>query len=445
MLSLLLEQKEMVVASLMGLFTTWLLLWPDHPAPGDRTRLRIVYLQAMIRLRYLLVSWCGLKPFLSPRINGHYNKDQDHAVDIGYVPKIILKIIWFLNGTISGNLGVPGMVLSYLCGFRIFLSLVYNVTHAYILHVCQRDKPEGMEKFLKLPEYDWKNGSPEDFYEKFVKNPRACILRGITKDKMEEFSFDNIVKKYGEEEVMLTRADIGKDYAGKLKEVEDPRVYLVNCETLYNKHPEIGMAANMEQFAPYMKKKPGYCQMFVGKNGTKTPLHCASNWNFFTMFEGSKTWYLIDPENTWFLYPLSAVGLAATFAFPPFPDDYNEKLHPLMKWLPSYKVEVNPGDLLFVPPWWWHAVRNTSEKNVAMASRWVGCGGVGNTFQFTTEDDDVNRWNDFMFYAGFKSWFFMHDILRNPSPMYDEHTTLREKNNRFISSHALATKVGWRF
>jgi hypothetical protein len=443
--ALFLEQKEVIAASAFGIFTVWLFLWPDHPASGDRTRLHIVYLQMMIRLRYLLVSWCGLKPFLSSRLNGHYHKDQDHAVDIGYLPKFILKFVWFCTGTITGHFHIFGVVLSYITGIRFVLSMVYHMTHAYMLHICQREQPEGMMKPLPFPEYDWRNGSPEEFYEKFVKNPRPCLLRGINKIEKEEMSFDVLVKKYGEEEVMLTRGDIGADYAGKLKEVEDPRVYLVNCETVYKKYPEIEKAANLKRFAPYLNKDLGYCQLFAGKHGTKTPLHCASNWNLFALYEGTKTWYMIDPEHSWFLYPLSVTGRAANFCFPPFPDEYDEKKFPLMKWLPYYKIEMQAGDLLFVPPWWWHAVRNTAAKTTAIASRWIAKGGVGSTFHFTTEDDDVNRWNDFMFYAGLKSWPFMHDILRNPSPMYDEHTTLREKNNRFISSHTLVTKVGWRF
>jgi hypothetical protein len=235
-------------------------------------------------------------------------------------------------------------------------------------------KPEGMTKPLELPEYDWKNGSPEDFYEKFVKNPRPVVLRGITKGKVPMISFDKILEKYGEDDVILTRGDIARDYLGKLKEVNDPKVYLVNCETVINRHPELREQINMNVFADYMKKKVGYVQMFVGRNKTSTPLHCASNWNFFTMLDGKKTWYFVDPEHSWFIYPLAAMGRAAIFSMPPYPDEYDESRFPLMKWLPYYKVTIEPGDLLFNPPWWWHAVRNdSSEKGwncLTLARRW---------------------------------------------------------------------------
>jgi len=201
----------------------------------------------------------------------------------------------------------------------------------------------------------------------------------------------------------------------------------------------------MDVFADYMKKKIGYVQMFVGRNGTSTPLHCASNWNFFTMLDGKKTWYFVDPEHSWFMYPLAAMGRAAIFCMPPYPDEYDEGRFPLMKWLPYYKVTIEPGDLLFNPPWWWHAVRNISDKTVGIASRWHEDGTVGTNNQFTTEDDDVNRWLDWMFFAGPKSYPFMHDILRTPRPMYDEHMTLREKNNRFVSLHWLTQIMRMRF
>ena len=34
---------------------------------------------------------------------------------------------------------------------------------------------------IKVPEYDWKNGSPEEFYQTFVKRPHPVVLRGFMK------------------------------------------------------------------------------------------------------------------------------------------------------------------------------------------------------------------------------------------------------------------------
>jgi len=50
----------------------------------------------------------------------------------------------------------------------------------------------------------------------------------------------------------------------------------------------------------------------------------------------------------------------------------------------------------------------------------------------TEEDYEVDRFASFAFMAGPSSWSFMHGILQTPSPKFDDHTTLREKNNRYV-------------
>ena len=44
---------------------------------------------------------------------------------------------------------------------------------------------------------------------------------------------------------------------------------------------------------PYLKKKCGFAQMFVGREGTGSPLHNAGTANWFYMVDGVKRWYLI--------------------------------------------------------------------------------------------------------------------------------------------------------
>ena len=59
-----------------------------------------------------------------------------------------------------------------------------------------------------------------------------------------------------------------------------------------------------------------------------------------------------------------------------WPGEYNAEAFPLFKYCPTYYAEVGPGDVLFNPPWWWHAIKN-SENTVGVASRWHTDGIVG--------------------------------------------------------------------
>jgi len=288
------------------------------------------------------------------------------------------------------------------------------------------------QRNMPIPEYDWKNGNPEEFYQLFVKYPHPVILRGFMKDKqlLKEFSWDTVLKRWGEENVTLTKKELD-GYPGKLKEVDNPSVYLHNSEVIFNKYPEVKEFFEYERLEPYLHMKVGYEQLFVGREGTGTPLHNAANYNMFYMIDGRKRWHFVDPYDTILGYPLSIFGRAANFMFCLFPEDYNKESFPLFEYCPVYCADLEPGDVLFNPVYWWHAVKNITPTTVAVASRWHTDGICGHNYVMTEEDYDSYRWGSFTFFAGFHSYGFLHGILQHPSPRYDEHATLREINNRF--------------
>ena len=93
--------------------------------------------------------------------------------------------------------------------------------------------------------------------------------------------------------------------------------------------------------------------------------------------------------------------------------------------------------------------RNTSEKSVAIATRWLTDGYVGSRWTNTEEDYDINRMASFLNFLGPKSFGFLHEILSEPSPKFDEHKTMREMQARFIDFAYKASKGeisidGWR-
>ncbi len=97
---------------------------------------------------------------------------------------------------------------------------------------------------------------------------------------------------------------------------------------------------------------------------------------------------------------------------------------------------------------WLHAIRNVSDKTVAISSRWVAGGEVGSNFYAPEEDYEINRWCSFMYLAGLRSYPFVQEILYEPSPSYDEHTTLRERRSRNGIAYELASGkievMGWK-
>ena len=187
-----------------------------------------------------------------------------------------------------------------------------------------------------------------------------------------------------------------------------------------------------ERLEPYCHLKVGYEQIFVGRQGTGTPFHHAAVYNWFYQVDGKKHWWFIDPYDSFLTYPVAILGRAAGFSFCLFPYEYNEKAFPLFQYCPMYSAVLEPGDVLFNPPWWWHAIKNVTETTVAVASRWHTDGICGHKLVMTEEDYGMYRIGSFFFMMGLNSWSFLHSILQTPSPRYDEHLSIREVNNRFV-------------
>ena len=134
----------------------------------------------------------------------------------------------------------------------------------------------------------------------------------------------------GEDTVLLTKD--GEDgIPGKLKEVLDPKVYCHNSEALVRKNPEIERSFQKDRMALYMGKECAHSQMFLGRQGTGSPIHNASSHNFFYMVDGSKQWYLIDPYDIYLACPLMNLGYTAGVFLSLYPDEYPEELMPAFK------------------------------------------------------------------------------------------------------------------
>lgn len=69
------------------------------------------------------------------------------------------------------------------------------------------------QREVPIPEYDWEKGTPEEFYETFVKTPHPVILRNFMKGSklIKTLTWKNILEKYGDEDVYLTSKELGKD------------------------------------------------------------------------------------------------------------------------------------------------------------------------------------------------------------------------------------------
>jgi len=109
-------------------------------------------------------------------------------------------------------------------------------------------------------------------------------------------------------------------------------------------------------------------KMYVGGPNTSTSLHCAGVSNLYLQAYGRKKWVLISPKFTPFMYPALSKGLnwqsRVDFRHP----DY--ATCPLYRYVDRHETVLEPGDILWNPPFVWHGVLNVTES-IAVSLWWV--------------------------------------------------------------------------
>lgn len=111
-------------------------------------------------------------------------------------------------------------------------------------------------------------------------------------------------------------------------------------------------------------------QMLFGGSATGSAFHSEAGENFFLALGGVKSWVLVSPEESACMYPI--LGLKNYYGSPVQSDDRDSPdqttKYPLANKANRLCVDLHPGDLLYVPPWWWHEIRNR-EPYVGLAIR----------------------------------------------------------------------------
>jgi lysine-specific demethylase 8 len=125
----------------------------------------------------------------------------------------------------------------------------------------------------------------------------------------------------------------------------------------------LGSGAELSRLFPRRHLKE-QLTFWLGPEETHTHLHYDEPANVFAQLEGRKKFTLFSPKQTRLLYPVD-IMMAGTrpsrvdFSAP------NVALYPLYAEVRPTTVILEPGDVLFLPPRWWHAV-TTLERSLSI-------------------------------------------------------------------------------
>ena len=228
----------------------------------------------------------------------------------------------------------------------------------------------------KICDYKQKSGKHSLF--ECIRAQRPAVIKNF-QFKARSWTVSQLLKEYGEKEFLLTQK--GNTFKNlQLKEIKGNDLYLANSGRFTDNIPNF-----LAHFAPISCKRlwsradqqtPRYLtsyQLFMSDHPELgTPCHndLSGDCNLFFQIEGRKKWTLIDPNFTLMIYPV----------IPPEPsygesliDQYDMKPDPrarLFQYCPHQEVTLKPGDVLFIPPYYWHSVRNVESRTLAVATRW---------------------------------------------------------------------------
>ncbi len=108
-------------------------------------------------------------------------------------------------------------------------------------------------------------------------------------------------------------------------------------------------------------------RIFIGAKDTVTSLHQDLFHNFYTMVKGTKRITLYAPYAP--VYPNSRFSKLPNHAqVDPEKPDY--KQFPNFKHAHPIVIELKAGETLFIPPFWWHHLRNL-EESIAVSFWWA--------------------------------------------------------------------------
>ncbi len=209
---------------------------------------------------------------------------------------------------------------------------------------------------------------PVDFEEAYVRPERPIVIRGLARGwpAHHRWTEQYFRSRYGSSPMKILATKSGEvrytqkglhfsyvtlnEFFDKMAAGDGSIPYL---STTWDQVPE---AIRSDVDLPQICQEASWlrCKFWIGAPGTVAPLHRDSPQNLYAQLVGRKRFYLMPTSDTRRVYPtweslriLGGVDVEA-------PD--LTKYPRFVEASVSY-CDLEPGDVLFIPSWWWHQTR----------------------------------------------------------------------------------------
>jgi hypothetical protein len=239
---------------------------------------------------------------------------------------------------------------------------------------------------IPIPVINTHDVSESIFKEWRFKVNMPLVIKGLVKDSnaCKNWSKDWLAENFGLQMVQcIPPASSTEDRTkAKLKEIslkdfftndKYENYYINNHHSVFNTN-DFYKNCSGKKVEEVRGSKCLIDQWFISRSKqTGSALHCANGDNLFLNIKGRKEWHFIHPSYSAILSPL--MSKYAVYAISDIENSLLEnwesiyKSHPILEYVPIYKVVLKEGDVLFNPSWWWHSVRNLEPFTIGCAAR----------------------------------------------------------------------------
>lgn len=246
--------------------------------------------------------------------------------------------------------------------------------------------------FSSVPEYTWGVDMDKDKFKKlFPTIDSITVIRGFFKnsDAYKKWNVNTIGNIFGDDKFKIDSysKDVGhwsedgiektmQKYVDYMKKHENPNLYLAEFEIEGDGDRQITNEDVLQNILDDVLTK-NYTElntfdkivMYFGKNACTEPhVHFVDNYIVNQVF-GSKTFYCCDYNDNNHIFNKNKLIDIITNNVKNgsgYPSSYNNADGTTTKTFMDldfntfnklYKVTINPGDALLIPPWWWHTTQ----------------------------------------------------------------------------------------
>lgn len=216
--------------------------------------------------------------------------------------------------------------------------------------------------------------SMEHFYKNYILAEKPVILDNCINHwpALEKWKDQNyFIKLAGPRTVSI---EIGSKYTDKdwtqrlitidefvkqyIYQTEGPTGYLAQYQ-LFDQIPELKNDITEPEYCCFSdSNEPVDVMAWYGPKGTVSPLHHDPKKNLLTQVVGEKQLFLFAPSDSEYLYPHEHELLNNTAQVDPRQPDLDK--YPKYKSSKPYYCRLKPGQMLYIPPKWWHFVESLS-------------------------------------------------------------------------------------